>query len=34
MRLALWLIALFGVAVSVALGLSQQYGTVTGCVAR
>jgi HemY protein len=29
MRLALWLIALFGVAVSVALGLSQQYGTVT-----
>jgi HemY protein len=29
MRLALWLLALFGVAVSVALGLSQQYGTVT-----
>lgn len=29
MRLALWMLALFGVAVSVALGLSQQYGTVT-----
>ena len=29
MRLALWLLALFGVAVSVALGLSQQFGTVT-----
>jgi len=29
MRLAFWLIALFGVAVSVALGLSQHYGTVT-----
>jgi len=29
MRWALWLIALFGVAVSAALGLSQQYGTVT-----
>ncbi|NDC61741.1 MAG: heme biosynthesis protein HemY, partial [Betaproteobacteria bacterium] len=29
MRIALWLLALFGVAVSVALGLSQQFGTVT-----
>jgi len=29
MRLALWLLALFGVAVFVALGLSQQFGTVT-----
>ena len=29
MRWALWLLALFGVAVSVALGLSQQFGTVT-----
>ena len=29
MRLALWLVALFAVAVAVALGLSQQAGTVT-----
>ncbi len=29
MRLALWLLALFAVAVAVALGLSQQAGTVT-----
>lgn len=29
MRLALWLLALFAVAVAVALGLSQQVGTVT-----
>ena len=29
MRLALWFVALFSVAVAVALGLSQQVGTVT-----
>ena len=29
MRMALWFVALFAVAVAVALGLSQQVGTVT-----
>ena len=29
MRLALWFVALFSIAVAVALGLSQQVGTVT-----
>lgn len=33
MRLALWLLGLFGVAVAVALGLSMQVGTVTVFVA-
>ena len=34
MRWSLWLLALFGVAVAVALGLSLQVGTVTVFVAR
>ena len=33
MRWSLWLLALFGVAVAIALGLSMQIGTVTVFVA-